>query len=242
MARDYSSRPGSAPSKNGKRKTPRNKPAAKPTQSRRAKSGGGGPPGWVWMICGLCIGLTVAAGFYVFARPGGTLAREQVEIATPEVVTQDDDGESAQQQAEAAPEPEEEPRFSFYKMLPNYEVVIPEEEYPDRKSSASSSHSSSTPAGEPPASKPQPTTPKVEEPGSYIIQAGSFSTPADAERRKAELGLLGLAARVVEVDLSSGKTVYRVQSNTIGSSSELNNMLKRLRENRIDTLVMRAKK
>jgi hypothetical protein len=51
-----------------------------------------------------------------------------------------------------------------------------------------------------------------------------------------------LAAQIVEVDLSSGKTVYRVQSNTIGSSSELNDMLKRLRENRIDTLVMRAKK
>ena len=53
--------------------------------------------------------------------------------------------------------------------------------------------------------------------------------------------LLGLAARTVEVDLPSGKTVYRVQSNTISSSSELNNILKRLRENRIDTLVMRAK-
>jgi cell division protein FtsN len=127
-------------------------------------------------------------------------------------------------------------------MLPNYEVVIPEEEYPEKKSRSSSSSSSSSAAEvEQPASKPQPTTPKVAEPGRYIIQAGSFSTPADAERRKAELGLLGLAARTVEVDLPSGKTVYRVQSNTISSSSELNNILKRLRENRIDTLVMRAK-
>ena len=53
--------------------------------------------------------------------------------------------------------------------------------------------------------------------------------------------MLGLAAKTVEVDLPSGKTVYRVQSNTISSSSELNKILKRLRENRIDTLVMRAK-
>lgn len=243
MARDYSSRPNSSQSKKGKRKPAPRKPAAKTTKPRRS-NGGGGPPGWVWMICGLCIGLTVAAGFYIFARPGGTLAREQVEIATPQVVKSDTGKKSGKdgKQAAEVEKPEEEPRFSFYKMLPNYEVVIPEEEYPDKTSSASSQHSSSSPAGEPPPTKPQPTTPKVDEPGSYIIQAGSFSTHKDADRRKAELGLLGLAAQIVEVDLPSGKTVYRVQSSSLGSGKELNNMLKRLRENRIDTLVMRAKK
>ncbi|MBS62970.1 SPOR domain-containing protein [Salinisphaera sp.] len=241
MARDYSGRPNSSSSNNGKRKPTRGKPAARPTPTKRAKSGG--PPGWVWMICGLCIGLTVAAVFYVFARPGGDLAREQIEIAMPEKTGKDESSQSAKAAAPAEPEAEEEePRFSFYKMLPNYEVVIPEEEYPEKKNrSASHSETPSAAEVEQPASKPQPTTPKVEEPGRYIIQAGSFSTPADAERRKAELGLLGLAAKTVEVDLPSGKTVYRVQSNTISSSSELNNMLKRLRENRIDTLVMRAK-
>lgn len=243
MARDYSSRPDSSKSRSGKRKPAPRKPAAEAAKPRN--NGGGGPPGWVWMICGLCIGLTVAAGFYIFARPGGTLAREQVEIATPQAIKSDDANQSEREKARAAEaeKPEEEPRFSFYKMLPNYEVVIPEEEYPENKTSASSGHSSSTPATEPPPpSTPQPTTPTVDEPGNYIIQAGSFSTHKDADRRKAELGLLGLAAQIVEVDLSSGKTVYRVQSNTIGSSSELNDMLKRLRDNRIDTLVMRAKK
>ncbi len=243
MARDYSSRPGNSSSNSGKRKPTRRKPAARPTQTKRTKSGG--PPGWVWMICGLCIGLTVAAVFYIFARPGGDLAREQIEIATPEKARSSASSQSEKAPAADSAEPgaeEEEPRFSFYKMLPNYEVVIPEEEYPEKKSRSSSSSSSPSAAEvEQPASKPQPTTPKVAEPGRYIIQAGSFSTPADAERRKAELGLLGLAARTVEVDLPSGKTVYRVQSNTISSSSELNNILKRLRENRIDTLVMRAK-
>ncbi|MES1950780.1 hypothetical protein S4A8_07975 [Salinisphaera sp. S4-8] len=244
MARDYSGRPGNSSSNGGKRKPTRRKPAARPTPTKRAKSGG--PPGWVWMICGLCIGLTVAAVFYIFARPGGDLAREQIQIATPEKARSEDVSKQTKAAEAAASEPEaeeEEPRFSFYKMLPNYEVVIPEEEYPEKKKHAGSSgHGSHSAAeAEQPASKPQPTTPKVEEPGRYIIQAGSFSTPADAERRKAELGLLGLAAKTVEVDLPSGKTVYRVQSNTISSSSELNNMLKRLRENRIDTLVMRAK-
>lgn len=244
MARDYSGRPGNSSSNGGKRKPTPRKPAARSAPKKRAKSGG--PPGWVWMICGLCIGLTVAAVFYIFARPGGDLAREQIEIATPEKARSSSSSTQAKAASDDSAEPEaeeKEPRFSFYEMLPNYEVVIPEEEYPEKKSrSSSSSHSSNTAVEvEQPASKPQPTTPKVDEPGRYIIQAGSFSTPADAERRKAELGLLGLAARTVEVDLPSGKTVYRVQSNTINSSNQLNSMLKRLRENRIDTLVMRAK-
>lgn len=247
MARDYSSRRNS--STNGKKRSnnTRRKPAAKPNKQRAAR--GGGPPGWVWLLCGLCIGLTVAAGFYIFGRPAGTSASsQQVQIATPE--QSKDQGKPAQgdddgaKQSASADSQDSEPRFSFYKMLPNYEVVIPEEEYPDEKKSAShssSSHSSSSPVGEPPPPKTQPTTPKVDEPGQYVIQAGSFSTYDDADRRKAELALLGVSAQIVDVDLSSGKTVYRVQSDTISSSDKLNSTLKRLRDNRIDTLVMRAK-
>ncbi|MES1923920.1 SPOR domain-containing protein [Salinisphaera sp. T31B1] len=242
MSRDYSSR-RNAPAGKSRRKTPQRKAAARPASKKRPA--GSGPPGWVWLVCGLCIGLTVAAGFYVFARPAGTPMREQIAITAPENVTDEQRASMADDNAEteAAPvQKEEEPRFSFYKMLPNYEVVIPEEEYPDKQQTSSNTHHS-TPAGEPPPkpSRPQPTTPKVDEPGNYIIQAGSFSTFADADRRKAELALLGVPAQIVDVDLASGKTVYRVQSQTITSSSKLNDTLGRLRENRIDTLVMRAK-
>ena len=246
MSRDYSSRRNSPPAKGKKRPPPRRRAAAKPAPQKRSRSSG--PPGWIWLLCGLCIGLTVAAGFYVFGRPAGTPAREQISIATPDRTAGDASGGSesgAPAEATAPARKEEEPRFSFYKMLPNYEVVIPEEEYPDKSASASHGGShGSTPVGEPPKatpSKPEPTTPKVDEPGNYVIQAGSFSTFEDADRRKAELALLGVTAQIVDVDLASGKTVYRVQSNTISSSDKLNNMLKRPRENRIDTLVMRAK-
>lgn len=235
MARDYSSRPNS--SATHKRKKPRSTPAAKPTRAKRAPRSG--PPGWVWMLCGLCIGLTVAAGLYIFARPAGTtLAREQIAIPEP-AKTRDEKSSSQDKRAASASDKEEEPRFSFYKMLPNYEVVIPEEEYP--QSDAEPGERPAPPPSQDEVGSPQPTTPKVEEPGRYVVQAGSFSSHKDADRRKAELGLLGMSARIVEVDLDSGKTVYRVQSKTISSSDELNKLLKRLRENRIDTLVMRAK-
>jgi len=256
MARDYSGQRNQSQRKNnskggGKSKPQqsRRKPATRPASKRKKNTSGGsgGPPGWVWLLCGLCIGLTVAAGFYMFGRPAGTGARQQIEIATPEAA------DNAQQSADPpentpdnppATSKEKEPRFSFYKMLPNYEVVIPEEEYPDDAgdNSSESSTAAASSSSETQASVAQPTTPRVEEPGRYIIQAGSFSTRGDADRRKAEIALLGVNARIVSVDLPSGKTVYRVQSHTIDSSDKLNNLLKRLRKNRIDTLVMRAKK
>src|SRR5699024_7539930 len=105
------------------------------------------------------------------------------------------------------------------------------------RSTTTSSTNHSQPAPEP--SKPQPTTPSVSKPGRYIIQAGSFSTPKDANRRKAELTLLGLQAQVLEFTLDSGQTVYRVRSQTIDSNSQLNKLLKRLRDNSIATIVLR---
>lgn len=200
MAKDY------ARTRGGKKKKRSGRPAAK---RRNA-----GPPGWVWLICGICIGLVAAAVLYVFGRAGA-----------PELSpAADRGGERAERSSEAATKKsDEEPRFAFYEMLPNYEVVIPEEEYEERGSGRST------------------TSPKVREPGRYLIQAGSFSTYADADRRKAELALLGLESEIEGVKLDDGRTVYRVRSAPIEELARLNTTLKRLRENDIDTLVMKAK-
>lgn len=237
MARDYSGQGSGGPRKNGNRSDGKNgtrnrpRPAAKRNRTKK-RAAAGGTPGWVWLVSGLCIGLTVAAAVYVFARPAGSGAREQIAIDMP-AAAQNEPAEEPADEAAAAEE-EQEPRFAFYKMLPNYEVVIPEEEYPDDTGDTDSPEAAAP-------VEPQPTTPKVREPGRFVIQAGSFSTYEDANRRKAELALLGIEAHIVSFDLDSGKTVYRVQSRTIESNEKLNELLKRLRENRIDTLVMQRK-
>jgi hypothetical protein len=199
MARDY------ARTRGGKKKTRRrSRPAA-----RRRNTG---TPGWVWLICGICVGLVAAAGIYVFGRAGGTLS-----VDTGTGRADRPAAESAEAQAD------QEPRFAFYEMLPNYEVVIPEEEYEERKDGRAT------------------TSPKVRDPGRYRIQAGSFSEYADADRRKAELALLGLESEIQGVTLEEGRTVYRVRSAPIEELERLNATLKRLRDNDIDTLVMRAR-
>lgn len=200
MSRDYA-RTRSGGRKKGRR---RGRPAA-----RRRHTG---TPAWVWLICGICVGLVTAAGIYVFGRAGGPLS-----VDTGAGRDDRADAESAETKADR------EPRFAFYEMLPNYEVVIPEEEYEERRDGRAT------------------TSPKVREPGRYRIQAGSFSEFADADRRKAELALLGLESEIQDVTLEDGRTVYRVRSAPIEELERLNATLKRLRDNDIDTLVMRAR-
>lgn len=212
MARDYSSRTGA--NKNNKKK-PRSRAAAKPKNT--------GPPGWMLLLCGLCIGLVIAAGVYVFGRPAGSPGIS-IEIAGIPGVSKPSANDAEPEKAEKP----EKPRFAFYEMLPNYEVVIPEEEYVEPQKGKSQT-------------KSQSTTPKIQEPGRYVIQAGSFTNYADADRRKAGLALLGVESEIEKVDISGGRTVYRVRTTPVDNLNQLNTTLKRLRNEGIDTLVMRYK-
>lgn len=200
MPRDYARIRGG----NKRQRRRRNRPAAKRRNT--------GPPGWLWLVCGICVGLVVAAGIYVFGRAGGASG-----LGLPADGGDRDTVETAEEKRD------DEPRFAFYEMLPDYEVVIPEEEYREGEDGRAT------------------TSPKVREPGRYRVQAGSFSSYADADRRKAELALLGLESEIQSVTLEDGRTVYRVRSAPIEKLERLNTALERLRDNDIDTLVMRAR-
>lgn len=253
MARDYSSRRNNPPPKNGKRKPQkRASPAAKPVRQKKKNRKGSSTPGLVWLLCGLFIGVTVAAGFYIFGRPAGTPGQEQVSIDLPngESDSQEDESGSAQaahqDDAKKARPEEAKPRFSFYKMLPNYKVEVGGEQQTRRTTDsapheAEPAHDTPTPSGK---SEPTPSQAPVAGSASndqgYIIQAGAFSAADDADRRKAQLTLLGLSANVVDIQLSSGKTVYRVQTDTIDSRSRVDKFMRRLKKKDIDGLVRQA--
>lgn len=187
-------------------------PAARPKNQ--------GLPGWVQMFVGLTMGLLVAAGVYIYYKPvernlaGDGPARG----AQPEAPAEGPDGLP----------PEEPNRFAFYDMLPNYELVIQYEE-------------DGTAAGSKPKPKPKAAeTPKeVAEPGKYIIQAGSFKTFEDADKRKAKLALLGVESEIERVTIDNTKTWYRVRVGPENDINHVNDLLKRLRDNGIETLLMR---
>lgn len=182
---------------------------AKKRRSRKKKSREEEYPGWVWMLFGLAIGLSVAFAIYINDRTPGIPVRPIAEPAS----NIDDNDERASSQPESPPEQ----RFDFYSMLPKFEVIIPEQE-PDVQAD----------------SAPQ----AVVEPGVYVLQAGSFAQYKDADRRRATLALHGIESKIQRVTIDD-KTYHRVRVGPIDDLDELNVLRSRLRQAQIDVLRIR---
>ena len=171
-------------------------------------------PGWLWMVFGLAIGLSVALAIYVRDRepaPPPAAVRQPASLEN----AIDDNGERASAE-QPAPE-QKEGRFTFYDMLPNFEVVIPEQE-PDVTADV----------------EPRP----VVTPGLYVLQAGSFTRYEDADRRRAELALQGIESTIQRVTIDDN-TYHRVRIGPLTEVGEVNRIRARLRNERIDSLVIK---
>jgi cell division protein FtsN len=189
-------------------------------KARKAES----PPGWLWMLFGLGIGLVVAAGVYFRLAPSppdhvaaaGQAApasvrpeRAPARRGAPARGTTASNGEAAKASDQ---------RFDFYDILPQYEVVVPEVE---------------SAAG--PSARAKP----VDEPGSYVLQAGSFGAAADAERLKANLALLGIESRVQKVAIDDD-VYHRVRIGPITDLDKLNRIRRQLHDAHINAMLMKV--
>jgi cell division protein FtsN len=116
-------------------------------------------------------------------------------------------------------EPAAEERFSFYEILPQLEVEVRDE--------------ASAPTR--PAARPRPAEP----PGSFLLQAGSFSAAADADRLQANLALLGLESHVQRVTIEDD-VFHRVRIGPIGDVDAAKRTQRMLRDAGIDALLMRV--
>ena len=220
MARDYS----------GRRGTKGKKPRKSAGRSRARRQG---LPGWVQMFVGLTIGLLIATAVFIYYKPldtnligdGPARGTEPSEPATD---------------ADGLP-PEEESRFAFYEMLPNYELVIQyeDDDQPVTKKPTAEKPNKEKPSEEKPKIKTVETPKEVAEPGRYIIQAGSFKSFDDADKRKAKLALIGVESTIERVTIDNTKTWYRVRVGPEKDINRVNDLLKRLRDNGVETLLMR---
>ncbi len=166
------------------------------------------PPGWIWMLFGLGVGLSVAMWVYLYDRQAKPPVPQPAASAPQEPEPAKDEAESSDQPA----------RFSFYDMLPKFEVIIPETE----SSAQADTH-------------PVPIT----EPGQYVLQAGSFKNFADADRMQATLGMLGLEARLQKVTIDND-TWHRVRLGPYSDLDKLNKNRELLRQNQIEVIRIRV--
>jgi cell division protein FtsN len=181
-------------------------------------------PGWVWMAFGLGLGLLVALGVYVRLQPAAGPAPARPQAASPAPTrAEPEPAPKPEPAAEATPpdaaaDDDDENRFDFYEVLPRFEVVIPEVE----------------------KAEPNDASQPIEEPGSYVLQVGSFRALKDADRMKASLALLGIESRIQRVAVDD-ETFHRVRIGPSSDLAEINRIRRRLREARIDSLVMRVR-
>jgi cell division protein FtsN len=130
------------------------------------------------------------------------------------------------QEVATAPQPEAEaeipkPRFEFYTMLKEQTMEVEEEAEPV----------------EPAADVSKPPAPTAA-PEPYFLQAGSFRQQDDAERRRAELLLLGLEPKIEESTVDNGRW-FRVSLGPFESHDSVSKARGLLANQNIDSVLLK---
>ena len=121
----------------------------------------------------------------------------------------------------AAAKPERKPKFEFYNMLPEMEVVVPDSELkpaPKREVKEKAEKTADT---------------------QYLLQVGSFKKAEQADRLRASLALIGLEASVQTVAVDGAPSWHRVRLGPFKSLATLDGARARLRENEIEAIVLK---
>lgn len=100
------------------------------------------------------------------------------------------------------------------------------------------------PATDPKAAPPPPEkgpSAAVPDDGSrFLLQAGAFKSPDDADAMRARLALLGFDSKIFPRE-QDGTTLYRVRLGPYGNLEDVNRIRKTMAENGIDVQLIRLK-
>ena len=194
--------------------------------------------GLAWFLAG-----ALAGGLVTWTVLGRDPAAEQVRATVERTV-----GHSIGVETTATPP---KPKFEFYTLLPEMEVVVPDEDLPAQ----SPAPAESSPSAESVATDTESSTgPTVEgdvqgeadaalKAGHYILQVASFRSMKDADGLKAQLTLLGFRPVVQTVAIDSDEKWHRVRIGPYADRDSLEAARVRLRADGHDNpLVVWVKK
>jgi len=205
MTKDYKNVPRNSDKQTSRRTQKKN------SRTTRGKTRVKKPtPGWVWLLGGLAIGLSIAALVYFSDRGDNSLRTAAEAIKTTPKPQAKNNVE--------APAKDNGPRFDFYTLLPELEVIIPESEIHEEQARI-----------------------KEKDDVAYMIQVGSFRAYSEADSLKAQIALLGIEADIDPVS-SKGEQWLRVRVGPFSSTREMNKVRNRLHSNNINTMLVKIKK
>jgi cell division protein FtsN len=195
---------------------------------------------WVWLLPVLLLAVAGAVAFVKYhqserppppsasadsPQPGTSDAQGAVGKTGTQLGTKKPKKEGSQAKKPGKPESppdidQPEPRFTFYKILPEKEVIVSEREIMSLKRDEK--------AGKPVAR------------GGFVIQVGAYSKLDDAEKTKARLGELKIKPKMEKV-LIENAVWYRVKLGPYDTLADAEKARAQLRSHRIDSVLQQSK-
>lgn len=169
---------------------------------RRPKKHNQSPPGWLWLFVGVLLGVLIMSLTKLSEVPS-----DQESDISEDTSTENSDNSGNK------------PRFDFYTLLRESEVIVPDT--PDTDNTATQSVNSND---------------------TFLLQVGSFKSNSDADSLRARLLLLNLNAKIEKVSPRKNETWHRVIVGPFSDRSELANARGKLASNGIDSLLLKRKK
>lgn len=170
-------------------------------------------PGWVWLLGGAVLGALLAVAIMLT----GGLPGDRDDWQGPRPSAQQPDGDQPPEPAEEAPGRTD---YDFYSVLPEMEVVIPQEELRERVREQ-----------DPVAADPD---------ARYLLQAGSFQSHEDADRLKAQLALQGFVAQIQSVTVN-GDTWHRVRLGPFDRARDADEVRRKLDDIGVRAIALKVK-
>jgi cell division protein FtsN len=171
-------------------------------------------PGWLWLVAGLAIGVFVTFLFQL--EPGrGSVQRDKT--PPPPAVTP------------PPPSKADQPRYDFYTLLPESEVIVPQSSVPE------------TAEPEKSTDEKKPEDAASASGTRFYLQAGSFRQRAEADRVRAQIRVLGLDVKLENARLDGGEIWYRVQVGPFQDRATLSSAQTTLAGNGFDNLLLQQR-
>jgi len=174
-------------------------------------------PALMWLLTGILIGMGLA--WYLAAK--GYIPQPQSGQPVASDVTGREQDEPALTEEISKPEEKpSKPRYDFFTVLPEMEVVVPEQELARQRENPDVAEADNDTA-------------------SYLLQVGSFKSAEEADQLKAQLALNGFMATIQSVKVNDASW-HRVRLGPVQGARQADDIRRRLQANGIDSLVMKS--
>ncbi len=192
----------------------------------------------VWITCGVVLGVLVMS--LLKLEPGkDNIKRETAQPAASKP--------AAKPQTQTAPS-ENRPKYEFYTLLPESEVIVPPDALPEKappppsaKEVEAQRKASAARAQALLDGKQPPPAPPRKEVTQFYLQAGSFPEREKAEAVRARLLLTGQNVHI-EPGQVANKTWYRVMVGPFVSREQLNRAQTQLSQSGFNNLLLQQRK